>query len=632
MLIRIQDLSLSFGVAPVLDHAELALEPGERVCLVGRNGSGKSSLLKVINGEIQPDGGRIIPAGEVVISRLPQEVPVDISGNVYDVVAQGVGELSGLIAEHHEIAHRLAEEPGSEALSARLEQAHSRIEAAGGWQIQQQIETVLSRLELPADTPFQSLSGGLKRRVLLGQCLVRAPDLLLLDEPTNHLDIEAITWLETFLAEYRGTLMFITHDRRFLQRVATRIVELDRGRLFSFPGNYERYLEKRQDRLESEARQNALFDKKLAQEETWIRQGIKARRTRNEGRVRALKALREERRQRRELTGRAQFDIQAAERSGRLVVEAEHINYSLDQRALVKDFSITILRGDRLGIVGPNGCGKTTLIRLLLGQLTPKSGTLRHGTNLQIAYFDQMRGSLDEEASVLDNVGQGREAVTINGESRSIYSYLQDFLFPPERVRTPVKALSGGERNRVVLARLFTEPSNLLVLDEPTNDLDVETLELLETLLGGYTGTILLVSHDRAFLDNVVTGTLVFEGQGRIDEYVGGYEDYLLQRPALEQPDSQPRSEQKPAKAKPRPAAKKLSYKDQRELDALPGRIESLELEHTELAQAMASADFFKGDQTSISEHTQRLQTVERELEEAYERWAALEAESPDNP
>ena len=632
MLIRIQDLSLSFGIAPILDHAELALEAGERVCLVGRNGSGKSSLLKVINGEIQPDAGRIVHSGKVVVSRLPQEVPHDLSGSVHDVVAAGVGELSGLIAEHHKIAHRLADDPDSETLASRLEQTQSRIEAAGGWQIQQQVESVLSRLELPPDTPFQSLSGGLKRRVLLGQCLVRAPDLLLLDEPTNHLDIEAIRWLESFLADYRGTLIFITHDRRFLQRVATRIVELDRGRLYSYPGDYERYLEKRQERLETEARHNELFDKKLAQEETWIRQGIKARRTRNEGRVRALKALREERRQRREMTGRAQFDIQGAERSGRLVIEAEGISYRQGERDLVKDFSVTLLRGDRLGIVGPNGCGKTTLIRLLLGDLKPQSGSVRHGTNLQIAYFDQMRGTLDEDASVLDNVSQGRDAVIINGESRNIYSYLQDFLFSPDRVRTPVKALSGGERNRVVLARLFTLPSNLLVLDEPTNDLDVETLELLEALLACYGGTILLVSHDRAFLDNVVSGTLVFEGNGRIDEYVGGYEDYLLQRPASQEPAPQPSRATKQAKPKPRPMAKKLSYKHQRELDALPGLIEALEAAHAELAETMADPAFFKREQAEIATHTQRLEAVERELAEAYERWESLEASGSTEP
>lgn len=626
MLIRVQDVSLSFGNTPVLDHAELSLERGERVCLVGRNGSGKSSLLKVINGEIQPDDGRIVRTGEVIVSRLPQDVPADLDGTVHDVVAAGVGELSGLVAEHHQVSHDLAAHPGSEALARRLEQAQSRIEAAGGWGVQQQVETVLSRLELPADAPFQSLSGGLKRRVLLGQCLVRGPDLLLLDEPTNHLDIEAITWLESFLRDYRGTLMFITHDRRFLQRVATRIVELDRGHLHSYPGDYDRYLEKRQERLETEARHNELFDKKLAQEEAWIRQGIKARRTRNEGRVRALKALREERRQRRELSGRAQFDIQAAERSGRLVIEAEHIGYGRGGRTLVRDFSTTVLRKDRLGIVGPNGCGKTTLIRLLLGELAPDSGHVRHGTNLQIAYFDQMRTALDEEASVLDNVGQGRDAVVINGENRSIYSYLQDFLFSPERVRTPVKALSGGERNRVVLARLFTQPSNLLVLDEPTNDLDVETLELLEDLLAGYAGTILLVSHDRAFLDNVVTGTLVFEGGGRVAEYVGGYEDYLRQQPVPTPPPAQKEPAKKPVKVKTRSGSGKLSYKDQRELDALPGRIEALEAEHSELADAMADPSFYKQDAAEITRHTRRLEAVEAELNEAFERWEQLEA------
>ena len=516
----------------------------------------------------------------------------------------------------------------SEAKVQRLAELQHALEAGDGWRLEQKVETVITRLSLPADAPMSSLSGGLRRRVLLARALVSEPDLLLLDEPTNHLDIEAITWMEEFLLGFNGALLFITHDRTFLRRLATRIIELDRGHLTSWPGDYDNYLRRREERLNAEAKENARFDKKLAEEEAWIRQGIKARRTRNEGRVRALKGMREERAQRRALQGKARLAVDAGDISGKLVAEVEHVSYSWDARPVVKDFSTRILRGDRIGVIGPNGAGKTTLLRLLLGDLQPDSGSVRLGSKLEVAYFDQQRAQLDLEKTVLDNLDQGREMVTVNGRTRHAISYLKDFLFLPDRVKQPVKVLSGGERNRLLLARLFLQPANLLVLDEPTNDLDAETLDLLEDLLLEYDGTLLLVSHDRAFLDHVVTSTLVFEGDGQVGEYVGGYEDWLRQRP---KPQAQAaRAEAKPTapakQNKPGATRKKLSYKDQRELETLPARIEALESEQAELQALVSSPEFYQGDGETVKQTLARLEQVGEELEIAYGRWETLES------
>ncbi len=626
-LITLKNIQLSYGMAPLLDRVDLAIDKGERICLLGRNGAGKSTLMKVILGEQAADDGERVVAGGVRLARLIQEVPVGMAGSVFDVVADGIGHLSVKLKAYHQISHQLAES-GDASLLDRLAKAQHDLEAADGWQLEQRVETVISRLGLDADAEFGELSGGLKRRVLLAQALVIEPDLLLLDEPTNHLDIEAIDWMEEFLLGYPGAILFVTHDRAFLRRLATRILELDRGRLTDWPGDYDNFLRRKEERLNAEALANERFDKKLAQEEVWIRQGIKARRTRNEGRVRALEAMREERQARREQTGKAQMQLSAGERSGKLVVEVEGIGYAWENKPIVRDFSTTILRGDRVGIIGPNGSGKTTLLNLLLGRLQPDSGRVKLGTNLQVAYFDQLRGQLDEEASVQDNVGGGSDKVEVGGRSKHIIGYLQDFLFTPERARTPVKALSGGERNRLLLAKLFTRPANVLVLDEPTNDLDVETLELLEELLADYDGTLLLVSHDRAFLDNAVTSCLVFEGDGRVAEYVGGYSDWEVTRkrrqPAVNAAVSETRL--KPAPEKPKKRAEKLSYKDQRELDGLPQRIESLELKLDELQTRLGDPELYRTQGEQVATLQQEVAQVQAELEQAYERWERLEA------
>ena len=530
-LISLQAITLSYGLPPLLDGIDLSIERGERICLIGRNGTGKSTLLKVISGEVQADGGeRRVPQG-VVIARLTQELPKEAVGCVFDVVAGGLGTLGALIQEWFDLSHHLI--GGDEAASLeRLSRVQHELEAAGGWDLEQRVERVISRLGLDPTAAFAALSGGLQRRVLLARALVMEPDLLLLDEPTNHLDIASIDWLEGFLLDYPGAILFVTHDRSFLRRLATRILELDRGALTDWPGDYDNYLRRREERQNAEAQAFARFDRKLSDEEVWIRQGIKARRTRNEGRVRALKSLREERRARREQGGTARIRLDEAERSGRLVVEALGVDYTWGDKPVIKGLDTLILRGDKIGIIGPNGAGKSTLLKLLLGEIAPQAGEIRRGTNLQVAYFDQLRAQLDETRSVQDNVAGGSDQVEVGGQSRHVLSYLKDFLFSPERARQPVCALSGGERNRLLLAKLFTRPANLLVLDEPTNDLDAETLELLEELLLDFQGTILLVSHDRALLDNVVTGTLVLEGEGRVRDYVGGYSDWLRQRDA----------------------------------------------------------------------------------------------------
>jgi ATP-binding cassette subfamily F protein uup len=625
-LLSLKQITVSFGGPNLLDKVDFQLDRGERVCLVGRNGAGKSTLMKLIAGEIKADSGEMTGVQEIKIARLEQEVPIGTHGKVFDVVAAGLGGIAPLLVEYHEVLHQL-ETDSSDTVLAKLEKAQHKLEAADGWSMEQQVETVISRLSLNADDDFDSLSGGKKRRVLLAQALVKHPDILLLDEPTNHLDIESITWLEGFLKSYGGTLLFITHDRTFLQALATRIVQLDRGQLFSFPGDYANYLKKREEILAAEAEQNAQFDKKLAQEEIWIRQGIKARRTRNEGRVRALQQLRRERSQRRDKQGNVSMQLQEAERSGKLVIEAEHIGQSYDGKVLFDDFTTLIQRGDRIGIIGPNGCGKSTLLSILLQRAEPETGTVKLGTNLEIAFFDQLRSQLNEEESVVENVGQGSDHVDINGSRKHIIGYLQDFLFTPERARTPVKALSGGERNRLLLAKLFTQPANLLVMDEPTNDLDAETLELLEDLLLNYSGTLLLVSHDRAFLNNVVTSSIVFDEDGKLREYVGGYDDWLHQRPQKADKAARAGNKTKPGQEVKPPVQKTstLSYQEKQDLKALPARIEKLEAEQEVLHQQMADPDFYKKDATTISQLQQQLADLTAELEQTYARWEQLE-------
>lgn len=638
-LINLRNVSLAYGGPPLFEQVDFQIEPGERVCLVGRNGTGKSTFMKLLSGDILPDEGEIVRQQGLRVARLTQEVPHGLEGTVYDVVAGGLGELGELLTRYHQISHLLSL-PGNEKLLTELENIQHALEAKHGWHMSQRIETVISRLALDADTRFAELSGGLKRRVLLAKALVCEPDLLLLDEPTNHLDIASIDWLEEFLLGFAGTLLFVTHDRMLLQKLATRIVDLDQGHLTSWPGDYETYLQRKQALLDAQAEQQALFDKKLAQEETWIRQGIKARRTRNEGRVRALETMRKEFNARRSPTGTARMQTQSSELSGKLVIEAENVSFGYADQPCVKNFSTTLLRGDKVGIIGPNGSGKTTLLRLLLGQLTPLQGTIHLGTRLEIAYFDQHRAQLDESKSVLDNICEGKDMITVNGKSRHAISYLQDFLFSPARTRTPVKALSGGERNRLLLAKLFSKPSNVMVLDEPTNDLDIETLELLEELLMDYPGTLLLVSHDRAFLNNVVTSTLVFEGHGRINEYVGGYDDWLRQRRTDKQiaaqhgvdkttGDTTNKLKQSSSTARQggeeKSKTKKLSYKDQRELELLPKHIEMLEKEQQQLHQTLGDPSFYQKDNKEIAAVKARLEALEQELQQAYERWETLE-------
>ncbi len=631
-IITLNAVDFSVGGPLLLDTVDFSIEPGERVALIGRNGAGKSTLLRLLSGEIKPDDGDIRREASTRIARLEQEVPADASGSVFDVVAAGLGDLGALLAEYHHLIH---EDAIDSAAFARVQTA---IEAADAWSLDQRVSETLDRLSLDGDADFGRLSGGMKRRVLLARALVSAPDLLLLDEPTNHLDIAAIDWLEGFLKAWQGALIFVTHDRRFLRQLATRIVEIDRGQLTSWPGDWDNYLRRREERMNAEAQENARFDKLLAQEEVWIRQGIKARRTRDEGRVRRLKAMRNERAARRDSTGNVKMETAQASNSGKKVLEAKDVNFAFGDRPILRDFSTTILRGDRIGLIGANGSGKTTLLKLLLGDLVPQSGEVRIGTQLQIAYFDQYRTTLREDWNAIENVAEGKDFVEINGKNKHIIGYLQDFLFTPERARAPITRLSGGERNRLLLAKLFAQASNLLVMDEPTNDLDVETLELLEDLLAEYPGTLLLVSHDRDFLDNVVTSTLVMEPDGRVGDYVGGYSDWLRQRPTASDTTkslpgtSQPKSgakEAEPATAAPIAASaakRKLSYKDARELELLPKRIEDLETRIAAGTDTMHAPGFFAQSREVVAAHEQALATWQAELEHAYARWEALES------
>ena len=621
-LMQLQRVDFSIGGPLLLEHVDLTLEPNERVCIVGRNGAGKSTLMRLLAGEITPDDGEVRLQNGVVVARMAQEVPQDTSGTVFDVVAEGLGDLGHLLALYHHALH----DGDMEAMG----DAQEKIEAQHGWDLDLRVQQVLTKLELPEDADFGALSGGMKRRVLLAQALVRKPDILLLDEPTNHLDIDAIAWLEGFLKQFEGSIVFVTHDRSFLRALATRIVEIDRGQVTSWPGDYENYLRRREERLHAEAQENARFDKLLAQEEIWIRQGIKARRTRNEGRVTALKALRRERSQRRDLSGNVRMEVSAAQNSGKKVIEFEHVTQAYDGRVLLDDVSATIMRGDRVGIIGPNGAGKSTLLKIMLGELQPQRGEVRLGTGLQVAYFDQHRSQLNDSLNALENVAEGRDFIEVNGTRKHIIGYLQDFLFSPERARAPITRLSGGERNRLLLAKLFAQPSNLLVMDEPTNDLDVETLELLEELLGEYKGTLLLVSHDREFIDNVVTSTLVLEGQGRLADYVGGYSDWVRQRPnALFNTESAA-----PVKASPSPVQttvatepkRKLSYKDTRELELLPARIEQLEADIAARTASMNDPKFYQQDSATILRFNEALAKIQAELEHAYQRWNELDA------
>lgn len=646
-LLTLDSISLAFGMHPLLDQASLIIDAGERVCLLGRNGEGKSTLLKIVSGEVVPDGGKVRLDDGAVLAVLPQNLPSDDDRTAYEVVSGAFPETGALLSEFHHLSQQ-----GDAASLDRMMKVQERLEALDGWRLDQKVSTILAQYGIDPDQSLNTLSGGWQRRVLLARALVAEPDILLLDEPTNHLDVPAIAWLEDALSQFRGAMLFVSHDRAFIRRMATRIVELDRGSLVSFAATYDRYLELKEKALEEEDRQNALFDKRLKQEETWIRQGIKARRTRNMGRVRALRAMREEHRQRRVRGGTASFVVEDAARSGKLVVETKQAGFGYPGSApLIRDMNLTVLRGDKIGLVGENGTGKTTLVRLLLGDLEPTDGNVRLGTNLQVAYFDQLRGELDLTRNALDNLSEGREFIEINGQSKHVLGYLQEFLFTPERARSPVSVFSGGERARLLLAKLFSKPANILVLDEPTNDLDVETLELLEEQLSEFAGTVIVISHDREFLDNVITETVFLDGSGTVREYVGGYSDWRRQGGCFPseasgaRPDKQDKVDKRaaaPAKSSERkasgpsrqdvpaeqPKPVKLSYKLKLELEQLPGQIEALEQEVARLRERVSSGDFYSGPPNEVSATLEALTAKEARLEQVIERWMELEEQA----
>ncbi|CDL82661.1 ABC transporter ATP-binding protein [Xenorhabdus szentirmaii] len=629
-LISLSGAWLSFSDAPLLDNTELHIEENERVCLVGRNGAGKSTLLRVLAKEQPLDDGQVIYEQDLVVARLEQDPPRDVEGTVFDFVAEGVKEQAGYIKAFHHIS-RLVETDPSEKNLKQLAESQEILDTRGLWSLDSRISDVLKQLSLPAEAKLSSLSGGWLRKAALGRALVCGPRVLFLDEPTNHLDINTIEWLENFLKDFKGSLVFISHDRSFIRNMATRIIDLDRGKLASWPGNYDKYLESKEEALRVEEMQNAEFDKKLAQEEVWIRQGIKARRTRNEGRVRALKALRVERSERRNVMGTAKMQVGEAARSGKIVFEMENVNYRIGDKTLVKNFSAQVQRGDKIALIGPNGCGKTTLLKLMLGDLTADSGRIHCGTKLEVAYFDQHRAALDPDKTVIDNLADGKQEVMVNGRSRHVLGYLQDFLFHPKRAMTPVRALSGGERNRLLLARLFLKPSNLLILDEPTNDLDVETLELLEEMVDSYTGTVILVSHDRQFVDNSVTECWIFEGEGEVNNYMGGYYDAQQQRAQavslLQSSEKKSNPETKAVKPKEtsKRANNKISYHLLRELEQLPSLLEKLEEEIEKLQSQVSDPEFFNQPHEVTQNVLNELTNKEQELEKAFDRWQELE-------
>lgn len=647
-IVRFENVCLAYGLSPLLDEVSLAIEAGQKICLLGRNGQGKSSFMRLLTKEIEPDSGEVIFEKGLKVGSLPQTLPDADDRSVFDVVAEGLVGIGHVLAQYHALIDEQAHGESLDAKSlSKLESLQEKIEANDGWSFQTKINSMLKRFGLDENQQMKALSGGWRRRVLLARALINEPDLLLLDEPTNHLDIDTIKWLELRLKEFNGALLFVSHDRAFVKSLASGIIELDRGNIASFQGSYDSYLVDKQKMLEDEARQDQLFDKRLSEEEVWIRQGIKARRTRNEGRVRALKSMRDERKRRVEKQGKATIKIEEADKSGKLVVEVKDVSHAFsandqDGRMVIKDFSLSVMRGDRIGLIGANGAGKTTLLRILLGKLKPMSGAVKLGSKLEVAYFDQLRGGLDPEKTVFDNVADGHDFITINGNSKHVISYLNDFLFTAERARTPVKALSGGETNRLLLAKLFGRPSNVIVMDEPTNDLDVDTLELLEERLNDFKGTLLLTSHDRDFIDQVVTSTLVFEGRGRVSEYVGGYQDWVRQTGGVMALESQTvlaaggendskTNEKKtepvitPSSVKVKPVRKKMSYKLKHELEQLPAKIEGLEGKISQLQEVMAESGFYNKDHTLVEETISNLAATEKLLEEAEERWLELE-------